>query len=137
MHQKDLALLEQIKSFFGVGSIHKQGLLSIQYHVTSVKDLSIIIMHFDKYTLITQKQTDYLLFKQVLNLINRKEHLTIEGLQKIKAIKASMNLGLSKELKVAFPDTIPVQRPLVDNKEIMDPNWVSGLTLGEGCLWLT
>jgi hypothetical protein len=25
----------------------------------------------------------------------------------------------------------------VDNKEIMDPNWVSGLTLGEGCLWLT
>ena len=72
-----------------------------------------------------------------MNLINRKEHLTIEGLQKIKAIKASMNLGLSKELKVAFPDTIPVQRPLVDNKEIMDPNWVSGLTLGEGCLWLT
>ena len=29
LHQKDLALLEQIKSFFGVGSIHKQGLLSI------------------------------------------------------------------------------------------------------------
>ena len=53
LYQKDLALLEQIKSFFGVGSIHKQGLLSIQYHVTSVKDLSIIIMHFDKYPLIT------------------------------------------------------------------------------------
>jgi len=61
----------------------------------------------------------------------------MEGLQKIIAIKASMNLGLSKELKAAFPDTIPVQRPLVNNQEIMDSNWVSGLTLGEGCLWLT
>ena len=31
--------------------------------------------------------------------MNRKEHLTIEGLRKIVAIKASINLGLSSELK--------------------------------------
>ena len=31
-----------------------------------------------------------------------KEHLTIKGLHKIVAIKASMNKGLSDELKVAF-----------------------------------
>lgn len=36
-------------------------------------------------------------------LIQNKEHLTIEGVNKIVAIKASMNLGLSDELKVAFP----------------------------------
>ena len=33
----------------------------------------------------------------------KKEHLTNEGLLKIVAIKASMNLGLSDDLKVAFP----------------------------------
>jgi hypothetical protein len=35
----------------------------------------------------------------------KKEHLTIEGLQKIINIKASMNLGLSgrSSLKAAFP----------------------------------
>ena len=80
--EKDLALLEQIKSFFNVGSIHKKGLLSIQYRVQSVKDLAKIIDHYEKYSLITQKQADYLLFKQVFNLINKKEHLTIEGIKK-------------------------------------------------------
>ena len=41
--------------------------------------------------------------------MNRGEHLTIEGLQKIVAIKASMNRGLSDKLKQAFPNIIPVR----------------------------
>jgi len=55
-------------------------------------------------------------------MTSRKEHLTIEGLRKIVAIKASMHLGLSKELKVAFPNIIPVKRPLVVDQVITDPN---------------
>ena len=55
-------------------------------------------------------------------MINRKEHLTIEGLRKIVAIKASMNLGLSEELKKAFPDIVPALRPLVVDQKINDPN---------------
>jgi hypothetical protein len=35
----------------------------------------------------------------VIEIIKCKEHLTIEGLQKIVAIRASMNKGLSEELK--------------------------------------
>jgi hypothetical protein len=31
--------------------------------------------------------------------MNHKEHLTLEGLQKILAIKGSLNLGLSYEIK--------------------------------------
>jgi hypothetical protein len=89
--------------------------------VRSVKDLSAVINHFYKYPLITQKLADYELFKQAIQLIQQKEHLTIEGIHKLIAIKASMNLGLSKELKAAFPDTIPVLRPLVENQSILDP----------------
>lgn len=66
-----------------------------------------------------------------------REHLTIEGLQKLVAIKASMNLGLSDELKAAFPDTIAVQRPLVQNKIIEDPNWLAGFTTAEGCFMVS
>jgi len=51
-----------------------------------------------------------------------KEHLTIEGLRKIFAIKASLNLGLSEELKVAFLNIIPVKRPLVVDQVIKDPH---------------
>ena len=65
------------------GNIRKHGKDSIQYRVSSIKDLKVIIDHFDKYPLITQKLADYLLFKQFVEILSRKEHLTKEGLQQI------------------------------------------------------
>ena len=52
--------------------------------------------------------------------------------KKIVAIKASINQGLSQKLKLAFPDVVPVVRPLVENPRIPDPNWLAGFTSGEG-----
>ena len=54
--------------------------------------------------------------------IERREHLTFEGFSKIVAIKAAMNLGLSDVLKKAFPDVVPVVRPLVLYQKILDQN---------------
>jgi len=76
---------------------------------------------------------DYLLFKQVFELIKNREHLTIEGLKKIVAIKASINKALPDELKEAYPDIEPVNRCNVVNKEIPDPDWLVGFVSGEGC----
>ena len=132
LHKKDIALLEQMKSYFGVGSIHKHGPQSVQFRVFSVKDLEVFLKHFDTYSLITQKCSDFELFKEAFTLILNKEHLTIEGLRKIVAIKASMNKGLSEELKAAFPNILPVPRPSVLNSKIKDPNWLAGFTSGEG-----
>lgn len=109
-------------SWGGIGNITKQGKDSIQFRVSSLKDLLVVIDHFDKYPLITQKRADYLLFKQVFDLVLRKEHLTLEGLHIIVAIRAVINLGLSDDLKEAFPDIVPVSRPLVTDQEIKDPN---------------
>ena len=107
----------------GIGEIFKSEKdNSIRYVVSSLSGLIVIINHFDKYSLITQKLGDYLLFKRALDLISKKEHITLEGLQKILAIKASMNLGLSNEIKAAFPEIIPIQRPLVNNTKIPDPH---------------
>jgi hypothetical protein len=39
----------------------------------------------------SQKASDFILFKQIIELIKNDEHLTIEGLQQIINIKASMN----------------------------------------------
>ena len=69
--------------------------------------------------------------------MSRKEHLTIEGLHKIVAIKASMNNGLSEVLKEVFPNIIPVPRPLVVDQSIKDPHWVAGFTSGECCFNIT
>ena len=76
---------------------------SLKFRVQSVKDIQVIVHHFEKYPLRTQKFADYKLFKQAVELMEQKEHLTEAGLAKIVAIKASMNRGLSAELKAAFP----------------------------------
>jgi len=60
-----------------------------------VKDQSAIVEHFYKYPLITQKLADYLLFREAVMLMNRKEDLTQDGFQAIVNIRASMNRGLS------------------------------------------
>jgi hypothetical protein len=134
LHKKDLAILEFIKFYFGgLGNITKHGKDKIHLRVTSKADLSTIIDHFNKYPLLTQKKADFLLFKKAVDLIDQKEHLTIEGLQKIVAIRAVINRGLSNDLKAAFPNIVPITRPLVVNQKIEDPNWVSGFTSGEGC----
>jgi hypothetical protein len=95
LHIKDLELLKQIQLFFGVGTINiKKTKDSVIYSVQSIKDLTnVIIPFFDKYPLITKKRADYLLFKKVVDLINKKEHLTPEGLNKIVSIRCSMNNG--------------------------------------------
>lgn len=116
LHKRDQEVLKKIQAesnFSGAGGIRKLKKDAINYRVTSAKDLVVIIDHFDKYPLITQKRADFELFKQVIEIMNQGEHTSMEGLQQIVNLKASMNRGLSDELKAAFPDTIPVARPVV------------------------
>ena len=95
LHKKDKDLLKKIKSFYGVGGIYDQDEKGCNYMVQSLQDLKIIIDHFNKFPLLTQKRADFLLFLQIFNLMDKKEHLTISGLLKIVSIKASMNWGVS------------------------------------------
>jgi hypothetical protein len=48
-------------------------------------------------------------------MMQRKEHITQEGLLTILSLRASLNLGLSEALKTAFPHIIPALRPKVNN----------------------
>ena len=82
-------------------------LQEIMYHygIRSIKDIQLIINHFDEYPLKTKKLNDYKLFKLAFDIIKNKEHLTKEGLDKLIAIKSLMNKGLSTsgDLVKAFP----------------------------------
>ena len=107
---KDRALLEDIRDYLGVGKIHDSGKNLIQYRIQTFDELAVLVKHLENYSLITQKKTDFELFKEAYELVIKKEHLNKEGLLKIVSIKASLNLGLSKQLKAAFPDIIPATR---------------------------
>lgn len=125
LHLKDEKILSLIQSSLGVGKIYKSKSRAdyVELQVSSIKELSAIIKFFDNYSLITQKWSDYLLFKQAYELIINKQHLTIEGLNKLVEIKALINKGLTDQLKEAFPNVelSNMQRCKVI-KEIPDPN---------------
>ena len=67
-----------------------------------------------------------------MGLINNKQHLTIKGLHQIISIKHFINRGISSELKTAFPEIEPTERPVVSITNIQDPSWLSGFASAEG-----
>lgn len=138
LHAKDLAILEIIKKELQIGRITLSNIApSVVFQVNSIKEIKIIIKLLDKNNLITQKQADFLLFKQVFELMLNKEHLTEEGILKIVALKAANNNGLSDLLKEEFSNILPAPRPKVENQIVHAAEWVAGFTSGEGCFFIS
>lgn len=144
LHSRELALLKLIQGeFSGIGFIW-DGSGQIQYQISNIKQLGVLIAHLDKYPLLTRKSSDFLLFKQAWEMIVKKEHLTEEGLIKIISIKAKMNgNGLSPKLKAAYPKLIPIVRPLGEKFEEgliewdkFNISWLSGFIDAEGCFFV-
>lgn len=89
---------EARQDFFACGVIvSKNNRSEVSFRVNSLHDLTnFVIPHFINYPLLSQGRrhaADFYLFKQIVNLINTKVHLTNVGLQQIINIRASMNLG--------------------------------------------
>lgn len=62
--------------------------------VRRLPDISkIIIPLFSKHPLHGTKNKDFLDFCRIADMMNKKEHLTLKGLQLIREIKAGMNTG--------------------------------------------
>lgn len=121
MHSRDNLLLMQIKDYLGgIGNIYTNTKDS-KLTVRSLEDIFKIITHFDNYPLITQKKADFILFKQIILKVVEREHLSAKGLQEIVNIRASINLGISDSLKIIFPNTVPVARPLIENITVPHP----------------
>lgn len=133
LHKKDIAIIENLKNSLGIGKIRiKDDRNQVEFVVESFTELLVIIEHFDMYPLVTGKSSDYILFKECFKIIQNKEHLTLEGIEKIISFKSSLNWGLSDKLKEAFPNIIATPRPEFIFKNIPDPFWVSGFTSGDG-----
>ena len=62
LHVKDKPILMAIKKSLGVGKIYKERSQTDQLRVESLKELEILINHFNKYPLITKKRADLNLF---------------------------------------------------------------------------
>jgi hypothetical protein len=95
---KSLAVLQAMQQFFGCGRIHinrrhdnhKEPLY--RFCVRAVKDLrGRIIPFFRANPLRTAKRQDFELFAEVLELMEHKKHLNLEGLRQIAEIVKQIN----------------------------------------------
>ena len=94
-HEKDKILLEKIRDYFGFGSVEinrrdKCG-TRMEFRVRGLENLNKLIDFFKIHKLQTSKRKDFEIFSEVINLMNKKEHLSKEGLDKIANLIKQMN----------------------------------------------
>ena len=94
-HVRDEQLIRSFTAepYFNCGKIYKkQDVYDLR--VTKISDLTDkIIPFFQKYPVQGVKLLDFLDFVKVAELMTKKVHLTTEGLEEIRKIKAGMNTG--------------------------------------------
>jgi len=92
---RDILLLKSFINKFGCGSlktVSDKGMSN--YSCSKLVDINnYIIPFFNKYPIEGSKRLDYLDFCRAAELINAKAHLTSEGLEELRQIKAGMNRG--------------------------------------------
>ncbi len=96
--------LEEIKAFFKCGNIyinhrvgnHRENVA--KYCVRSVRDLNKVIVPFFKTnSLVTSKKSDFETFSMIMDIIDKGQHLDLEGLIRIAKLSESMNRMKSSE----------------------------------------
>lgn len=150
LHKKDIGSLREAKSFFGgIGTVNVHSKRnSVVFQVTNINHLvTRIVPHFEKYSLQSSKRANFELWKECVNLLVNKEHLTQNGLEKIVYNKKFMHNKISNQLLKAFPNILflkPPRRKNViysntetkDNNSLLDPNWISGFIEGDGSFYI-
>lgn len=94
LNERDKPLLVKIQSFFnGIGNINHQSSdnTSIFKITKRINLIETIVPHFNTYELFGNKKPNFLIWSQILSLINERAHLTTEGLDKIKKLKDQLN----------------------------------------------
>jgi len=87
--------MKRFIEFFNCGYIQMSRNACV-YRVTNISDITDkIIPLFKNYPIYGEKCKDYADFYKVLEMIKTKKHLTNEGLEQIRFIKAGMNTGRS------------------------------------------
>jgi len=139
LHIKYKDLLLKIRSFFSeVGIIVTNYNYNFAvYAIHSLNDIrNIIISHFKNYPLISQKYGDFIIVNNIVELMNKGEHLNKKGIIKIITLKSVLNKGLSYNLKIYFPDIVKTNKVKKPNANIFINiyyNWIAGFFSGDGC----
>ena len=89
--QKNKFVLEQVKEVFGGSIGYRKTQDTFYYGSVNFGSAKKVINYFDHFNLLSSKYVNYLKWRKVYRLIQKKEHLTKKGIDKILKIKLTMN----------------------------------------------
>lgn len=92
-HEKDITILEQLQRFFGFGQVTTNHGDRKELRIRGIEQLNKVVDFFKAHSLRTVKRSSFESFAEVIAIMNRGEHLTEEGLQRIKTLAGRMNRG--------------------------------------------
>ena len=96
-HARDVQILYALKAFFECGVVRSNHADRMAYRVRSQQHLlERIIPFFVEHPLKTKKHVDFEKFRKVLLMMKAGEHLTPDGIERIRAVARQMNRGRSR-----------------------------------------
>jgi hypothetical protein len=105
-HIRDAELMRKLIPFFGTGTVVSDGPTKVQFRIRRYSDFyKSLFPLLDEFPLMTQKRLDAEAFRKAHAIIKDGRHLTVSGLDEIRALKTQMNRARMSEYKqiIKFP----------------------------------
>ena len=90
-HKRDIQILYKIRNTLGIGQITRNHGDRFEVRIRGLENLKKLISFFQEHNLQTIKKENFEIFCKIIDLMENKEHLTKEGLNKIALLASSMN----------------------------------------------
>lgn len=91
-HERNIKVLYALKSYFKCGVVRINNGDRWAYRVRGHSNISsIIVPYFEKHKLKTTKRLDFEIFRDVVQMMEKGEHLTLQGLEIIEKCADRMN----------------------------------------------
>ena len=90
-HQRDESILKELQQFFGAGKVITNHGARKELRIRKLNDLRNVVLFFKQHPLRTKKKKNFEIFAKILELMEHKKHLTVEGLTDIANLCWSMN----------------------------------------------
>lgn len=92
LEQKEESILLHIKNIFGVGNVQKTVDIGVfRYNIGSFKSNSVTVDYFLAYPLKGKKQSAFLKWKSIREMLLEKKHLEVGGIELIREMAKSIN----------------------------------------------
>ena len=80
-HQRDIKILHKLKEYFNCGIICKNHDERMEFRVRGLQNLNQIVKFFKQNSLQTSKQKNFEIFSEIIEMMNKKQHLNQEELK--------------------------------------------------------